>query len=846
MIKLIVKAQTDEGAKEFSYEFDQPVVTIGRLKENDIQLPISTVSGFHAQILKEGSDYYLIDRGSINGTYLNGQRLIGGEKKLLEDSDLIKIQTFELYFSSGITMMGNVDQGATVQVARQMVMEVLGSWKTTSQEKPRIIVMGGPNNGKQYELTEGKSLILGRTAECDIQIDHPSVSRKHAEIAMSWSGTFINDFSSANGVFVDDLRIAGSQKLRDRDEIRLGQQTSANPIVLTFSNPADALLSKIESMQITDSNPGVVSSKALTDAAEQQHLAKAEEGANLPAIREVPQVEKQVSAPPPPVIEAPPVESEPSFFSRMLSMPGAIIALLLLLVVIGILAMIMFYGKAGTLSLTAEPMQGGVGDTITLIGENLQEQEIQGVRILNKDARISRAEEDQIQVQLPAVPDLEALETRTDIVVQGPKGVLAQVPFTFITKPRIESINPQSGGSGTEIRVKTNKVGSKASVYFGSNQAIVKSRTNGELVAVVPQPAETVPDTGLSIPVSIRVNDTPSANAVNFLVLSEQKKPAEVLEKFELTFVAKPYAEPLGFNEYSVATNFAPLLVVAGADEYESSRERAEAIAKSLNDAREEFKKSPTAEVVLKKEDDNYALYTAKTGTERLLTRVLPEDAQAYSKLNRRTVGLQELSEWWQMLLDSYYRVFVQIKDPTGTGILSSGGSVLQQIYKFYPVGTEGEKYYKKDFLNSLPADQKGRLISLSLAIPYVVARVDGKWSGAMTNEIYSNIADNTLELTLILRQGDGGGISGTAELTWKRVMDSSGGNYENVAYKKLGVFNLHGTYQKGKGIPLEFSFVEKDSRRLDFSGKVDGNILKGKYVASSGEEGTWTVQHIR
>ena len=54
MIKLIVKANTPEGeAKEYNYEFDQPVVTLGRLKENDISLPVSTVSGFHAQLLKE-------------------------------------------------------------------------------------------------------------------------------------------------------------------------------------------------------------------------------------------------------------------------------------------------------------------------------------------------------------------------------------------------------------------------------------------------------------------------------------------------------------------------------------------------------------------------------------------------------------------------------------------------------------------------------------------------------------------------------------------------------------------------------------------------------------------------
>jgi hypothetical protein len=41
----------------------------------------------------------------------------------------------------------------------------------------------------------------------------------------------------------------------------------------------------------------------------------------------------------------------------------------------------------------------------------------------------------------------------------------------------------------------------------------------------------------------------------------------------------------------------------------------------------------------------------------------------------------------------------------------------------------------------------------------------------------------------------------------------------------------------------LEFSFVEKDGRRLDFVGKLDGEALKGTYVIrSTGQEGNWNL----
>ena len=65
--------------------------------------------------------------------------------------------------------------------------------------------MGGPQNGRQVELTEGKQVLIGRGANCDIVIDHASISRKHAEVTFSWSGAFIRDLDSANGVYCNEV-----------------------------------------------------------------------------------------------------------------------------------------------------------------------------------------------------------------------------------------------------------------------------------------------------------------------------------------------------------------------------------------------------------------------------------------------------------------------------------------------------------------------------------------------------------------------------------------------------------------------------------------------------------------
>jgi pSer/pThr/pTyr-binding forkhead associated (FHA) protein len=825
MIKVIVKAQTETGVKEYNYEFDQPVVTIGRLKENDIPLPLSTVSGYHAQIEKEGDNCYLTDRGSINGTFLNDERLESGEKKLLNDGDTIRIQNFDLYFSTGITMM-NIQQGATVQIARQMVMEVLGSWQTETQEKPRIIVMGGPDNGKQYELNEGKVLTAGRTQDCDIMVEHPSVSRKHAEISLTWSGAFIKDLNSANGVFVDDQRISGAHKLRDREEVRLGQQTSSSPIVLVFSNPAEALLSKIDDMPSGEvSLPPAAAEEAAGPSPPVQEAGLP----TAPAAEEVPPDEgmeyaEESSLPPPP-----PPETRKGGFPLAVALVGGAI-----LIAIVATAIILFSGKPDETLVAAQPSQGSTGDVIAVVGPDLNSSDVKSAEVMGIEAPILKRGEHRVEIRLPRFAALQDMETKADIVLNAERREIARVPFVLIMPLRIESIHPNSGDVGTEVHIRGDLPSAQASVLFGDTVASIRSWTSNEAVAVVPRPSRDIPPEGLKLPVRLKINQRTS-NDLDFLVVVAPPKPEE---RFALIFTAKPYGTNLGFNEYAVQSNIGDFLVLVSKDEYPSSRDRAEATAGKLNEAIDFFRNNAEARVALDREGDNFALY-AEAGAERkLLLRVFPEDALCYTKINQRPVGLEELATWWQMLINAYYNVFVQVRDPSASGILSAGGTVFRQIYEFYPVGSqEGEKYYKKEFLSDLPADQRNRLLRMSLTLPYRVASVEGKWIGTMSNILYSNISETNLELILMLRQR-GEAVSGRAEVNWKIVLG------QNVAYKKLGTHEVKGAFRRTNAFPLEFSFVEKDGRRLDFAGKIEGDILRGKFsVRSTGEDGNWSVR---
>src|SRR3954469_24013230 len=63
---------------------------------------------------------------------------------------------------------------------------------------------------------------LGRGFSADLRLEDQSISRRHAVIVDDGHGTRILDDRSANGTFVNGVRVTDAQ-LHDRDVIRLGR-----------------------------------------------------------------------------------------------------------------------------------------------------------------------------------------------------------------------------------------------------------------------------------------------------------------------------------------------------------------------------------------------------------------------------------------------------------------------------------------------------------------------------------------------------------------------------------------------------------------------------------------------
>lgn len=101
MIRLRQTKGADSGRE---LEFDQDVIRIGRMPDSDVNFDPEVdldASGRHAEIRSEDERYLLIDAGSRNGTWLNGQRVKhaalrpGDEIELGRGGPKLKVQAMQ-------------------------------------------------------------------------------------------------------------------------------------------------------------------------------------------------------------------------------------------------------------------------------------------------------------------------------------------------------------------------------------------------------------------------------------------------------------------------------------------------------------------------------------------------------------------------------------------------------------------------------------------------------------------------------------------------------------------------------------------------------------------------------
>jgi hypothetical protein len=92
---LVVRRGNDEGAR---FPLEQPETTVGRHPESDVFLDDITVSRKHAVFVTEGQVTSVRDAGSLNGTYVNRERI---DEAVLASGDEVQVGKFKLVYLRG-------------------------------------------------------------------------------------------------------------------------------------------------------------------------------------------------------------------------------------------------------------------------------------------------------------------------------------------------------------------------------------------------------------------------------------------------------------------------------------------------------------------------------------------------------------------------------------------------------------------------------------------------------------------------------------------------------------------------------------------------------------------------
>jgi TRAP transporter TAXI family solute receptor len=173
-----------------SIEFNlKDTVSIGRSSACDIIINKEFISSRHLKLILKGDKIEVIDLGSTNGTYIDGEKLEPNKTYTLAKDQVLVIGSEEVSY------------------------QIKGSNnKSSSKIKKQEVILSSLNQVYNDITKEG---VLGRSDECDIVIKNENISRKHLMIRKEIRTTLhpsspdisITDLGSANGTYIDGKKL---------------------------------------------------------------------------------------------------------------------------------------------------------------------------------------------------------------------------------------------------------------------------------------------------------------------------------------------------------------------------------------------------------------------------------------------------------------------------------------------------------------------------------------------------------------------------------------------------------------------------------------------------------------
>lgn len=234
----IVKLRTGEAIELGNYR-----VVVGRDAACDFVVSGMSVSRRHFSVTPVQGGYLLRDE-SANGTLVNGSRVSG--TYLLGHGDVLRLDEEDLRFEvEGVSSPAPSAEAppTTILDLSRLRRELAAGAK---REQPRTPLMAnleivrGAYAGASFSI-DRPVCSIGRGPQSDVRVRDDSVSSNHATLLRKGTTWFVVDLRSANGTFVNGLRVAGERELTSGSRLKLG---SVEMVFRSLSSDVDAPIAK--------------------------------------------------------------------------------------------------------------------------------------------------------------------------------------------------------------------------------------------------------------------------------------------------------------------------------------------------------------------------------------------------------------------------------------------------------------------------------------------------------------------------------------------------------------------------------------------------------------------------
>ena len=254
MAKLYLRfEQNDQVLKEIS--LTQAATTIGRLPDNSIQIDNLAVSGHHAKISWDQDHYVVEDLGSLNGTFVNNERV---GKATLKHGDRLKIGKHLVEFKhegtvpnfavAAKTGPATPQLDATMRLDTKQAREKLAdksapaagagplgiarpAWMADpfSAAKDRVgllNILEGKTDQEKYVLT-GKMTMIGKSSMASIKLRGFFAPTSAALISKRENKYFISGSESNAKLKLNGEDVVGQRELNSGDIVEVGKVKAA-------------------------------------------------------------------------------------------------------------------------------------------------------------------------------------------------------------------------------------------------------------------------------------------------------------------------------------------------------------------------------------------------------------------------------------------------------------------------------------------------------------------------------------------------------------------------------------------------------------------------------------------